>query len=341
LWLLLKTEVVWKKRVWQLVRFIGGGFFITILLLIPIRENLYVIFGDMQNMLTLNVDSSTSPLDKITSIFSVNNWFKLIKTFVKTFSPFLPLLAVFSLFYRGQTALKLVTLLTVFLIFSTLIYELRLLYLLPYFLALGGCFFARVLRESRHTTLRRVGLTALFVIAGWSIAISVLVRSGFALGDKDGQDRNRIRFAAESFIGEGHHKVFLAFTYEFYFAGRQLGWELYTPYIEWTYDSLGNWKRENDYQPKDKFIKLLKKMDYAIFPTGSVTDDLSKQLMEAGLVNKRTISINGKELYLDSKNESRSKQILLSFLLGYKDYGPYFIYGRERVLKADVNPAAM
>ena len=340
-WTFSRLEANVRKRLFHVARFLFGGVMITILLLIPIREHLYIIFDDLKDMLTFNVDTSKSPLDKIASIFSLNNWLKLVKIFVKTFSPFLPLLALLSLIYRNQIGLKLITLLAILLIFITLVYELRLLYLLPYFLALGGGLFTRIAELPINKLRQRVCTFALFVIMGWPIVVTVLVRSGFAYTNREHHSRDKIGAVAESFVGPGDHRVFLGFTYEFYFAGRTLGWELYTPYIKWTYDRLGNWERQNDYQPEDKFVKLLSRMDYAIFPTSSISDDLSRQLSMAGLIYRRQISINDEKSEVTVSPEDRNKQILLAFLFGYKDYGPYFIYGRQREVKAHSHRSAL
>lgn len=336
LWELLPSKHVSKEWLLQILTFITGGIFILILLIIPIRSTIYLLVSDLQNMMTLNVNTERSTLERTASIFDLNNWLKLVKAFVKTFSPMLPLLAILSLFYRRYFGLKFVTLLTLFVIFSTLIYEFRLLYLFPYFAALaGGIYISLPEGRSVNGMLNKISKAALIVTTVWAIVVSIFIRSGYALSENAYDDRNKINYAAETLIGKGPHKVFLAYTYELYFSGRNLGWELYTPYIQFGYDSVGNWTRDNDYKPKDKFAKLLSKMDYAIFQKGYVSKEINQQLIESGLHYKNTVFVNDPKNNLDFQS-ARSHYILFWFLLGYKDYGPYLLYERDKDLEAIV-----
>lgn len=328
LWELLLSEPIAKKKYFYVLKFIAGGVIALVLLVIPIRNNIYILISDMVNMYTLNVDASKSPFEKGYSLFNIDNWLKLIKAFTKTFSPLLPIMALLSLFHRGALRLKLATFLTLILIFATLVYEFRLLYLLPYFVGLAGGIFMDVLKKPKFKASQAVIRYALILTVAWSVFVSLLIRSGYALVEDGQQDRAKITYAAKSFIGEGKHKVFLNYTYEFYFAGRSLGWELYTPYIQYSYDSVGNWVRENEYQPRDKFTILLSKMDYAVFPKGSVSEEMSQQLRKSGLLYESAIVVGNSPSQLKLDSISRSKSILLWFLFGYKSYGPYVMYSR-------------
>lgn len=336
LWELISTGQERKRRLMQILRFIVGGIIVLILLLIPIRNSIYLLVSDLQNMINLNVNADRSTLEKGTAIFDTSSWFKFLKAFVKTFSPMLPILAILSLFYRRNAGLKLVAFLTLLTIFSTLIYEFRLLYLLPYFVGLAGGIYVHLQNEKpTNRILKKISKSVLAVTTVWAILVSIFIRSGYALEENAHEDRNKISYAAESLIGKGNHKVFLAYTYELYFAGRSLGWELYTPYIEFGYDSLGNWTRDNDYKPRDKFTKLLSQMDYAIFAEGYVTPEIGEQLNESGLIYKSTVLVDDPKNNLDFQ-AARTQYILFWFLLGYKDYGPYLLYERDKDFKAVV-----
>jgi hypothetical protein len=325
--LILLTEK--RNRFSYIWRFLAGGMMVSIILLIPIWQNIQIIFGDMLDMMTLNVNATKSPLDKIAAIFSIQNWLKLAKIFIKTFSPFLPVLAIIGLVWGKQTSVKLAFLTALMVIFGTLIYEFRALYLLPYFLALGGSVFLASRSSWVGRTIPRISKAVLLTTAISAVVVSIFIRSGIALRERTQQDRNKLNYAAESYIGKGDFKVFLAFTYEFYYAGRALGWELYTPYIEYTYDSLGNWKRESDYKPKDRFMKLLGEMDYALFSRGTLTDELKQQLSQSGLKYSQVIFVNPNKEQNSDSTAGRTKRILLTFLFGYKDYGPYILYSRR------------
>src|SRR5690606_36546214 len=110
--------------------------------------------------------------------------------------------------------------------------------------------------------LKKLSKVTLYVLLIWSVGITLFVRTALGLQDTVERDQKYIYTAAVSSIGPGKSKVFLDFTYEFYFAGRSLGWQLYTPYIEVEYDTQGNWLFNNKYEPKEKFASLLSEMDY-------------------------------------------------------------------------------
>ncbi|ANE49247.1 hypothetical protein [Flavisolibacter tropicus] len=325
----IHTGRSWKSVVVVSLWFFASALVAVILLLIPIREHLYVIIGDMTNMISLNTKSSQSQTSQLEHIFQLQSWAKIGKALIKTFTPFLPILALIGAFYRREKGLLFVSLATLGLMMATLVYEFRVLYLFPYFIAFAGGIYFKFSLNPPSRVFRQISSIALIAVIAWSVIISLVVRSVLAYESKTSMGRSKIQHAAASTIGPGKHKVFMAFTYEFYYAGRSLGWELYTPYINFSYDGLGNWIRNNDYEPKDKFVKLLSGMDYAIFPKSAITQELSTELAKSGLNYCSIILLVGKDHENDNKTiDSRTKNILFWFLKGKEYYGDYFLYSR-------------
>jgi hypothetical protein len=313
-----------------LLYFTIGGLFASVLLLVPIRHQLSTILEDMRNMVALNVNASKTSFERFSGIFNYQSWAKIAKAFIKTLSPFLPLLGIWALFFRRERGIVLAFIFTLIIILTTLVYEFRLLYLLPYFMVLTSNLFLNAGRKSVKPAVQRVTAGLLVFTVVWSISISVVLRSGFAYKDGAQRERNLIEVAARSAIGTGDHKVFLAFTYEFYFTGRSLGWQMYTPYIQFSFDKDGNWIRENDFKPKDRFMKLLSKMDYAIFSGSEIDDDLSAQLRSSGLEYRGPIHIGIQGPEGNSTSSERSISGIISwYLQGAPRYGPYMLFARS------------
>lgn len=310
--------------------FLGGAFTILILLLLPFWQNILILSGDISTVVSQNVETANSLWQKVLAIFNYDLWLKAIKTYVKLLTPLLPILALAGAWHRREKGLIFVTILTTILIFSTLVYEFRLLYLLPYFLALGGGLFQDLKIETVVKPFKIIRKAALVTIVFWALGVSLFLRSALAFDKYPVNNRTRIEQAALAAIGPGDYKVFLAFTFELYYIGRSLGWKLYTPYVYFNYNTLGAWTRENEYEPKVQFSKLLSEMDYAIFHKAKITEDLKKQLLEAGLNYKGTIVVNEEYRHpVYSKPESRSTQVVLWFLRGEPTYGPYEIFARK------------
>lgn len=224
--------------------------------------------------------------------------------------------------------------------FATLVYEFRVLYLLPYFLAMAGSIFQYSKSKPLGLAIRRIGFIVLVVLVVWSAGISLIARSVIALNEKSTRDPTILYKAANTYIGRGNYKVFLDFKYEFYYVGRSLGWKLYIPYIQFQYDSNGNWIRVNDYKPEDKFLKLLSDMDYAVFSKGSVNNEIADQLAKAGLNYQSTFMVSNEARYAENRlHKSRTGQILLWFLSGQEGYGTYQVYARKSLISASHLPA--
>lgn len=318
-----------QKRVLNILYFLAGGILISIILILPIRNQLNTILTDMQNMVALNVNATTTPIERSMALFSYQPWAKLVKAFVKTLAFGIPLLGIWALIIRREKGMIIVAFITLTIIFMTLVYEFRIMYLTPYLLALSGNLFREIKLKPIKPVLTKLSFGFLILVLVWAVGISIITRSALAFHDRNYHDRDRLAEAATTAIGQGNYKVFLAFTYEFYFTGRALGWQLYTPYIQFSYDANGNWIRNNDFKPKNKFIQLLSNMDYAIFPVDKLNEEVKKDLDISGLKFSGTIHVTDELLPKSSSALSRTNNILFWFLRGANGYGPYLLYTRS------------
>ncbi|MDX5480882.1 MAG: hypothetical protein LPK07_04305, partial [Hymenobacteraceae bacterium] len=334
------SERIFQRTWWQYIvprvlYFVIGGLISLLALLLPVWENMTVIIQDMSNMVAQNVNASKTTLERIFVFFDYQVWLKLIKALVKTFTPLLPLLAIAGMLLHRGRGLILVTAITLAVIFSSLVYEFRVLYLLPYFVVLSSGIFIKIGKSSTRDKfprpwLKRASTLALAGLVTWSVGTSLVARTVLGLKGKSERDRDHFQKLASSSIGAGNYKVFLGFTYEFYFVGRSLGWQLYTPYIQFTYDSEGNWLRESDYKPKHQFIKLLSQMDYAIFSKGSINEELTQELNSSGLHYSTTLQVG--KVPTSSAEDSKMGSVFMWFLEGKKSYGSYVLYARTEAL---------
>lgn len=319
----------WRNIVNLFIIFTAGGFISLILLLVPIWQQLDLIISNMQTMLIKNVETSQSFFERLFSLFQTQQWLKLAKALGKTLSFCLPIFALAGALIKRDKPLMFVSFVAVGLIFSTLIYELRVLYLLPYFLILSSGIFSGRKSILPVSGIGKFGVSSLVIMAGWAVLVSIIIRTTLGIQVKEALDREKIHQAAAKFIGRGNLKVYLAETYEFYYAGRSLGWKQYTPYGNFDYDAQGNWI-DRGYKPKGKFLKLFSNMDYAIFPKAFISKDLSELLKQSGLIYHQTIFSENEFKDFDDPPISRTRRMITWYLSGPTRYGPYLLYKRKR-----------
>ena len=329
-----------KRGKWKIVgkRFLLfglGGFITTVLLLLPILDNLVLILSDSSAMISGNIDASKSAESRFLSLFSKDSWFKLIKALIKTWTPFFPMLALAGIIICRKSKLIIAFLAALVLIFASLVYEFRVLYLLPYFMVLSSGLFLNGKVKTYKKWINKTAGISLGLLLFWAVFVSLGLRTSLGAEVKSEKDRNKILSMATNSIGAGDYNVYLDFTYEFYFAGRSLGWNLYTPYIQYSQDEQGNWIRQNDHQPEKDFLKLLADMDYALFYEYMMTPDLEKQITSSGLVEKQVFDLDTESEPI-AKDRSRNEEILLYFLRGREKYGSFILYSRMNSLNSSL-----
>ncbi|SFH06165.1 glycosyltransferase family 39 protein [Pontibacter chinhatensis] len=321
----------WRSILINGVVFASGALIGIGVLILPVLQSIVIIYNDMTTMFSQNIDVTKTIQERFSGVFQYQSWVKMIKAFVKTFSPILPILALFgAIAYRKHGAVVVVCLTAIAIIFSTLIYEFRVLYLMPYLLVLSSGLFIRLADKPSSLLFQRASKGALILLIFWSVGTSLFLRTILGTEGKTVRDREKIYEVANTGIGPGNYNVYLGFTYEFYFVGRSLGWNLYTPYIQYSFDNQGNWIREVNHVPDSKVIELLNHMDYAIFPRGSIDAKLAYQLEEAGLRYKRALHLGDDQPVRQRfTTENRDRDVLLWFLQGKESYGSYLLYSRD------------
>ncbi|MFD3002753.1 hypothetical protein ACFS7Z_20445 [Pontibacter toksunensis] len=325
-----KRQVIWLRGGY----FALGGLITSMLLLIPIAQHFFLIFGDMTTMLSNNVNSSMSFFERFFALLEYKQWLKMLKAFIKTFSPLFLIFALVGLFLRFDKRIFIATLLAAGIIFASQIYEQRLLYLLPYFLVLISCSFIQSKKQNSKNLIKKYNTTVLIILVTWSVSLSLFVRTAIGLNKPDESDQIRIYRVSNSHIGAGNYKVLLGFTYEFYFAGRSLGWQMYTPYVHFDHDSDGNFISGNEYEPQKQLLELLSVMDYAIFSEGSVNGELKETLEASGLYYCNTLETNKAETLTEKESplfKNRTLGILGTYLLGRESVGTYELYERRKL----------
>ena len=326
---------IWRVVGKKLLLFGLGGVITTMLLLLPIWNHLGLILNDSSAMISGNINASKSLFSRIFGLFNKESWFKFIKALIKTWTPLFPLLALAGIIIRKKISLIITFIIALSIIFASLVYEFRVLYLLPYFLLLSSSLF---LKDSvfKFPSWTKTGTQiTLGLLIFWSAFISLGLRTTLGAEVKSEKDRDKIFKAANQSIGFGEYNVYLDFTYEFYFTGRSLGWKLYTPYIQYSQDENGNWIRQNDHEPEKDFLQLLSEMDYALFYEYAVTPELEQRIASSGLNYRKVIDLDSESEPVTSV-KSRNEEILLYFLRGREKYGSFILYSRVNSLNANL-----
>ncbi|MEY4576350.1 MAG: hypothetical protein RL701_1053 [Pseudomonadota bacterium] len=142
---------------------------------------------------------------------------------------------------------------------SSLLYSHRVLYLMPY----AAWIVAEALRNLRVRRNTSRPAWAVLVLLGCGAAMATLgLRTVLALEQRAGRDPAQLLPIAQHYIGAKKARVYLE-EFAFYFAGRQLGWEIIRAY--------GN---TNGYAP------IFSDVDYAIVHTGG---EYEAHLLKDGL----------------------------------------------------------
>jgi hypothetical protein len=214
----------------------------------------------------------------------------------------LPISILIGLVYGRGNALRWATIIAVAYLCSTWVYVNRLIYLLPYAIALiaGAYQIPRGLNAKRPAVMAHAALAALLCI---SVTMSLIARPAIALSQKVNRDPAMLFELGRDSIGSGPRRIYVG-AWEFYFPGRELGWQMFNEYVD---------------SNQTRFSKLLESMDYAIFRADNVSAELDDQLRNAGLLVQTTI---------DGKRQP-SFELMRLTNFGAKPYGPYVLYGRK------------
>jgi len=221
-------------------------------------------------------------------------------------SPFVPIVAIVGLFNRRNTVLAIFSGLTFLsIILFTNVYVHRLVYFLPYMIALIAGFYQNITTINAQSSYHswRSGQIVLFLLLIWAISVSMIARPLTALSQKNERSPQLLLNAGREWIGGGPQKVYLGCN-EFYYAGRALGWHMFRIIID---------------QPVQVIKELLSKVDYAIMPSKGISTDISDLLLGAGLHYTATFNA-----YVGS-----SPSVNLISRFSAQPYSSYAVYSRQ------------
>lgn len=191
-------------------------------------------------------------------------------------------------------------------VFGTMVYRLRILYLLPYLYLAVASFFQDDEQPVRFPW-RRAGVwaVALMLFAGAGFTVAGTTLSG--VSNRPGKNPLALIEAARSAVGSGPLRVYMQAP-DLYFAGRALGWQQF-----YCYD--GCW---GPGITTPTFQELLAGMDVAIFR--DEPDSLRRGVVEKLGYRFSTVMLP----------EGGYQNSLFGWRYGARSYGPYFIYRRSQ-----------
>jgi hypothetical protein len=140
--------------------------------------------------------------------------------------PFIIPIILVSLLVRREPGLIVAIVLALIMMSQTMIYKMRILYLLPYLIAFvaGAC--AELSMRSDVQRRRMVLYSLLGFLLAFNISITLVKRPMVALHQKNARLPENITRSMEKAIGSGPQNVFTQ-EWDMYFAGRALGWNIY------------------------------------------------------------------------------------------------------------------
>jgi|GEM_PF-2668332 len=143
-------------------------------------------------------------------------------------SPLLPLLAVLAVGFRRNRAIAVGAAATLLLMLPTQVYAGRVIYLLPYLVVLviqaADALGARPPGASRWARDAALGLAFL-----WAAGLSLIGRPANAWAGRSARDPALLVAALAETGPTQHRRIYLG-AWEFYYAGRAAGWEMFVPY---------------------------------------------------------------------------------------------------------------
>ncbi len=193
---------------------ICAGIMTAILLIIP-------IYTEIINAVLNTKNFTKNTAGGLTNFTDIKAWLVVF-----TLSPFLPLIALFSLIYNKQKLLGSMTIFAVTLVLVTQVYLFRAIYLLPYIIYIVSLLYQNSPKLQSNKINSRLKNSFLIIALIWCISLSIFVRPITALSQKTGRNPDLLVNAARSSIGTGQKRVLLG-VYEFYYPGRILGWKTF------------------------------------------------------------------------------------------------------------------
>jgi len=268
-----------------------GGLVGVLLCLLPMLGQITTVWHDVFVSKDAYLNQGSLPRRILSGLAGLPLAFKL--------SPILPLLTLGAVFFRRNLPVTIAAAATLAVMLPTQVYAGRVVYLLPYMMILVAQGAEEMEKRSRRSWRRlRVGAVALVLL--WASGLSLLARPANAWASRRARQPELIWAAADHDIGSGARKIYLG-AWEFYYAGRAAGWEMFVPYGPFTPAESARF-----YESLDEAIV------HATDPA-AVTDPL----VAAGFVKSREIRV-GEATAFDTAS------------LRGVGYGTYILYSRAK-----------
>ncbi|WP_108210824.1 hypothetical protein [Pontibacter mucosus] len=301
--------------------FIIGGSIASAALLIPIAPKLLDLLGNVIDGVIINSRTGTANytlLDSQRITTGIKHLLQVLK-----FTPVLVTMALIGAFRGREWGLIAAGAVATLLMIATVVYSHRIQYLLPYFIVMTSGLIKRETGSNLTSKIKLSGVLALASLLVWSAGLSLIARSIIAFEGKRELNRGQIYATAQEMIGVGEYAVY-SFPYEFYYAGRSLGWKMYKPYLAVGVDPLLH---------HEVLQRMLKKVDFAIMPLPRLTPELEEQIQKAGMYEKGVYQVYEASLSGSDNRVTNKTRLQTFFFIPRQPYGPYKLYEKIKLTK--------
>lgn len=216
--------------------FVGGGLLSAGVLLTPLIVNWDFFVASFE----VGVDVQT-----VASVIQRN-----IFDMYLLYDPMILLAVIASLLIRRDIALLVALFVAVVMMYQTMIYPMRILYLLPYLVAMFAGALTIIHGDSDRPRRRAILISAVGLLLCWNLITSLVHRPLIASHQQEVWSPEQIRPALERAIGPGDHRVLLE-EWDMYPAARSLGWRIFKVFGRYPKD-------------RDEAQAFLASMDYVI-----------------------------------------------------------------------------
>lgn len=142
------------------------------------------------------------------------------------YDPVIIPVVVASLLIRRELGLILAGATALIMMYQTMIYPMRILYLLPYLIAAVAAAYAKLSQNDLIRWRHAVLFCALGMLLAWNVGVTLVYRPLVALTQKQARSPAQIQQALVKSIGQGPYRV-LILEWDMYYAARTLGWKIY------------------------------------------------------------------------------------------------------------------
>lgn len=310
------------RRITSIFLFSLGGILALIIVVLPLiplltNSSLHILEG-----IILNLYSAATKEDDAFSSRFLDSVLTMLRTL--KFSPFLVVFSIIATVITRNIKLAIATLLVVGVLLFSLVYLHRVIYLLPYMILAISEMYPRsyeIKRITRTFSFRALGLG---ILIGWSLFVSLFGRTFLSWELRREDSRNLILSAAKNMIGIGNHSVYLPGP-EFYYAGRELGWEMYRPYAA-----------HGDTLSPTMLANIIPRVDYVVMPFWEEDEVFNKLFAKEGFIDKGWYHLYDEQEEVPAVESNNIARMRNLFFIHPKAYGPYKLYEKGTAVERKI-----